>query len=273
VTVLTIAGAKGGVGKTTTAVSLAAILAARQAVTLEDLDPQASATLALGQTPPADPWTAEPLELAGLPALFTLRPGGRALAMGTADRVRTHLARSLDRGPAGRLGSGRTVVGVAGNTVGNTVTGAGLLRNVEPGGLTVRDCPPGLSPLTVAAIEGADLVLVPLEASPLALPGLADVAAIVASLPSPPRLRAVLVRVNPRRILTGDVRDRIRADYPGALYAEEIPEDVRAAEAPGFGLPVTVYAPSSRSALAYGQLARAVVRDLARTTHSERRPA
>ena len=101
-----------------------------------------------------------------------------------------------------------------------------------------------------------------MEASPLALPGLADVAAVVETLTPRPRLRVALVRVQARRQLTGDVRERIEADYRGALYGAEIPEDVRAAEAPGFGLPVTLYAPRSRASESYLELAGAVRRDL-----------
>lgn len=240
--VLAIAAAKGGTGKTTTAVNLAAALAVTARVTLADLDPQASATLALGQVPTSDPWTAAPiaLQLDGFPAdALELRPGGRALALGGRDQAARHVAGVYARTPPD---VGRT------SDVGYSVM--------------VLDCPPGLTPLTLAALEAADVVLVPVEASPLALPGLLDIDAVIGSLTRKPILRVVLVRVNERRILTADVRERIRTDYGGALYRTEIPEDVRAAEAPGYGLPVTLYAPHSRAALAYIELARSVRRDL-----------
>lgn len=234
--VLAIAAAKGGTGKTTTAVNLAAALAVTARVTLADLDPQASATLALGQVPTSDPWNAAPiaLQLDGFPAdALELRPGGRALALGGRDQAARHVA-------GGWMSKPRDVATC----------------------VTVLDCPPGLTPLTLAALEAADVVLVPVEASPLALPGLLDIDAVIGSLTRKPILRVVLVRVNERRILTADVRERIRTDYGGALYRTEIPEDVRAAEAPGYGLPVTLYAPHSRAALAYIELARSVRRDL-----------
>ena len=199
-------------------------------VTLLDLDPQSSATLACGQEPSPDPWqeASRVLELDGIPeGALEIVPGGRALAQGTLERVH-HLLEAT--------GEGRDFV--------------------------IADTPPGLSPLTLAAIAAASLVLVPVEATPLALTGLGDVAAVVSSLPRPPRLRALLVRVNERRLLTRDVREQLRAAYGRELYRVEVPEDVRAAEAPGFGLPVPCYAPRSRAAEAYAELAPAVLRDL-----------
>lgn len=226
VKVLTIAGAKGGTGKTTTAVNLAAELAALVGtVELQDLDPQASATLALGRSPATAPLEADVEDVgSGL----RLRPGGRALALAGEREVRA------------RLEDGRG-------------SAAALL---------VVDCPPFLGALSMAALAAADLVLVPLQPTPLALASLTDVAALLRELGRTPRLRAVLVQVNPRRLLTGDVRTRIEEVYPGSLYATEIPEDVKAAEAPGFGQPVGQYAAWSRAAGAYRELAGEVFRDL-----------
>lgn len=229
--VLTVAASKGGVGKTTTTLNLGYLLARRGVrVSLLDLDPQSSLTLAFGEAPSASPWEERSrlLELEGLePGALELIPAGRALALGTVERVR----RLIERASEGR-------------------------------DLLVVDTPPGLTPLSVAALELASLVLVPLEASPLALPGLADVAAVVEGLTPPPALRVVLSRVHPRRILTDDVRTQLAASYAGALYDVAIPEDVRCAEAPGFGLPVTLYARRATSAAAYERLARAVAKDL-----------
>lgn len=224
--ILTVTGAKGGTGKTTTAVALAAELAARgYRVALRDLDTQASATLALGLEPVPDPWGAEALEAAG--GAVRLYPGGRAVAATTEAEARERLSAAAH--------------------------GADLL---------VLDCPPHLDALALAALEAATLAVVPLRPSALDLPSWRDVAALVERLERRPRLRAVLTQVHPRRRLTADVLDYLDAHAPGALYATRIPEDVRATEAPGYGLPVGIYAPSSRAAEAYRALAAEVAVDL-----------
>ena len=222
---IAVTGGKGGTGKTTTAVNLAAELAALgYRVELRDLDPQGSATLALGADPAADPWTAAAVDVHGM----ALRPGGRLLGM-------------VERGT---------------RPVGD------LLKNVEAVDVRVLDCPPALGLLTAAALEGATLALVPLQPAPLALTALGDVAGLLEELRHPPRLRAVLVQVHPRRLLTRDVAAHLAEIAPGTLYGAQVPEDARAAEAPGHGLPLALYAPSSRAGEAYRELAAEVVADL-----------
>lgn len=227
---LTVTGAKGGTAKTTTAITLAVELA-RQGyrVALRDLDPQASATLALGVEPSADPWVGAPeaLPLGVLPGSVWLYPGGRAIA-GIAEREARERMRHAD-----------------------------FVADLQ-----VVDCPPSLDALTLAALEAATLALVPLRPSPLDLPAFRDVAALMEGLENPPRLRAVLTQVHTRRVLTRDVAEYLSENALGSLYATQIPEDVKAAEAPGYAAPVTLYAPRSRAAEAYRELAQEVAADL-----------
>ena len=223
-----IAGAKGGTRKTTTAVTLAAIYSTeRYNVVLRDLDPQASATLALGQEVVPDPWLAEPVSV----ALQGTESGGLRLYRGG----RTIAARSSEFPVPDPLPD-----------------------------LLILDTPPALGTLTRLAIERADLVVVPLEPGPLDLPALSDVETIVRGLPRRPLLRALLTRVQPRLVLTAEVIAHLEHNHPGLLYTTRIPQDVRAAEAPGFGVPVTQHAPRSRAADAYCALAQEIQADLGR---------
>jgi len=223
---LTVCGAKGGTAKTTTAVTLAAELAALGfTVHLFDLDPQASATLALGVEPVGAPLDAEPVPI-GEGGRFQLWPGGRALEALTVAQARE------------------------------------LLGREEGADVRVLDLPPRLGGVAVEALRVSALALVPLRPSPLDLPAFRDVASLLSGMEPTPTLRAVLTQVHGRRRLTRDVADYLENSAPGSLYRTQIPEDVRAAEAPGYGLAVTVYAPSSRAAAAYRELAREIVEDL-----------
>ena len=226
--ILAITGAKGGTGKTTTAVNLAAAFATDgRRVELRDLDPQASATRALGQRPAEDPLQAAPLPLKHdrLPSgRLLLRPAGRALIR-------------IERGE---------------------LAPDGLVRPHErwAADLCIFDCPPALGTLTTAALQSADVALVPLEATPLAFHAIGDLKLAFDELSWKPRLRAVLTRVQNRRRLTAEMRDLIERTYPRVLCDSEIPEDVRAAEAPGAELPVTLHAPGASASDAYLRLAR-----------------
>jgi chromosome partitioning protein len=222
---LTVAGLKGGVAKTTSAVNVAAGLAsAGYRVRLLDLDPQASATLSLGMAPVADPMASLPASIRGDGnGSLELIAGGRSLA-------------NLDDAQASAL--------VAQASAGSEVL--------------VIDTPPALSPLTRAALRAAQVVLAPLEPTPLAIPSLRDLQALLASLEAPPALWPLLVRVQARRTLTADVEALLAEEFPGALVGS-IPEDVKAAEAPGYGLPLLAYARGSRAAQAYSDLVATVI--------------
>lgn len=228
---LIIAGAKGGVGKTTTSISLAAELSRSGfRVALIDLDPQASASLALGQSPVPHPAEADSVLIEpGDGVSFHLYPGGRALeGVGM---------RELE------------------NTLGR--------RGGEAFDIRIVDCPPSLGTLTVGAIGAADLVLTPIQPTPLDLPAARDIRGILRERGQIGTLhRIVLVRTQPIRILTGDVRAMVTSEFSDDVYDVEIPEDVRAAEAPAFGLPVSNYAPSCRAATAYRELTKVILHDL-----------
>jgi chromosome partitioning protein len=251
--VVGIANQKGGVGKTTTTVSLAAALAQRGVRTLVvDLDPQGNATTGLGlRAEEGDPSTYGVL-VDDVPLL---------------DAVQSTDVDGLDVLP-----SSLDLAGAEVELVPAFSRELRLRRALE--GATDRydvvlvDCPPSLGLLTINALVAAHQVLVPIQCEYYALEGLGQLMRTV-QLVSDNLNRelelggVVLTMFDGRTNLSQQVVDEVRAYFGDQAYETVIPRTVRLSEAPSFGQPITVFDPSSRGARAYQRLAAEVIDRLA----------
>ncbi len=246
-TVYAIANQKGGVGKTTTAVNLAACVAeAGYESLLIDIDPQSNATLGLGIDKHVQPTVYDAL-------------------VGDLDLADTVLASSIDNLgviPAGPDLAGATIELPRMNGSENRLRDA-LAPVRDRYAFIFLDCPPSLGPLTVNALVAADRVIVPVQAEYFALEGLAGLLDTLALVQRElnPRLTVagmLLTMHDGRTRLAQDVEREVREHFPSLVFETVIPRNVRIGESPSFGKPVIHYDPYCAGADAYFELAKEV---------------
>jgi chromosome partitioning protein len=247
-TIYAIANQKGGVGKTTTAVNLAACIAdAGLDTLLVDMDPQCNATVALDR-----PKNTQPNVYDCLAGDLTLEQAARPTDVDRLDLVAStpDLAGAnveLPRLPGSERRLEQSLGGVR-----------------DRYAFTLLDCPPSLGPITVNALVAADRVIVPVQTEYFALEGLAGLLDTLSLIQRElnPRLTVagmLLTMHDGRTRLAQDVEREVRAHFPELVFDTVIPRNVRIGEAPSFGLPVTRHDPRCSGSLAYIDLAREVV--------------
>jgi chromosome partitioning protein len=248
-TVVAIVNQKGGVGKSTTAINLAAFLAATgERLLVVDMDPQGNATSGLGVSPDSNG------------CMYDVLLEGKSLQ----DVALKTKVEGMDVAPATI-----NLVGAEVELVSTLAREFKLRRAIEKlppeaYNRVLLDCPPSLDLLTLNALTAADEVLIPVQCEYYALEGLTQLMQSIRMVREElnPRLRVggvLLTMFDPRTNLAHQVADEVRSFFGERVFRTIVPRNVRLSEAPSFGMPIALYAPASSGAAAYASVADEVL--------------